>query len=276
MTLTTKQSALDVLVDPEWLEAHLDTAAVRVVEVDVSPTPYNEGHIRNAVLWNIYRDLKDADYRLVGRAQIQALIEQSGIEPDSTVVFYGYAPALGLWLLELLGHHDARILNCNRDAWKRAGRPWTDAPAVVDPTSYPVGTSSAPIRADRRAVEAAVNDAACTIIDVRSAAEYQGQRFWPSGAMEPGGRAGHIPGAVHLSLDGILDDDGAFRDAAELGALFLPVGPDDNGAVVTYCTIGARAATAWFVLAHVLGRTNVRVYDGSWAEWGRASDTPID
>ena len=101
-----------VLVEPAWLEAHLDDPRVRVVEVDVSAAAYDDGHIDGAVLWNIYQDLKDSDYRPVETAALERLLDRSGIRPETTVVFYGYAPALGLWLMKLHGHADARILDC--------------------------------------------------------------------------------------------------------------------------------------------------------------------
>jgi thiosulfate/3-mercaptopyruvate sulfurtransferase len=94
--------------------------------------------------------------------------------------------------------------------------------------------------------------------------------------MEPGGRAGHVPSAVHQPIDGIYREDGAFRSAAELRDLFAPVVLDGSGELITYCTIGGRAATAWFVLTYLIGRDRVRVYDGSWAEWGRLPGTPVE
>jgi thiosulfate/3-mercaptopyruvate sulfurtransferase len=94
--------------------------------------------------------------------------------------------------------------------------------------------------------------------------------------MEPGGRAGHIPTAVHLPIDNLYDDRGTFRPAADLRGVFAAADPGDHGEFITYCTIGGRASTAWFVLTYLLGRGHVRVYDGSWAEWGRMADTPVD
>ena len=93
--------------------------------------------------------------------------------------------------------------------------------------------------------------------------------------MEPGGRAGHVPSAVHQPVDGLCNPDGSFRTAAELRRVFSAVDLDGDGELITYCTIGGRAATAWFVLTQLLGRDHVRVYDGSWAEWGRTPGTPV-
>jgi thiosulfate/3-mercaptopyruvate sulfurtransferase len=246
-----------------------------VVEVDVSRAAYDQGHIEGAVLWSVYGDLKDREYRLIDRAATERMVERSGIAQGSVVVLYGYAPAMGFWLLKLYGHADVKILDCARSRWQEAGRPWTDATEPPARTRYPLPEQDARVRADQSSVEDAIGNPACTIVDVRTEPEYSGERFWPSGALEEGGRPGHIPSALHLPIEGVLDDGGSFRSPVELRRIFAPIDLSGGDEIIPYCTIGGRASTAWFVLSYLLGRDHVRVYDGSWAEWGRMPTTPV-
>jgi thiosulfate/3-mercaptopyruvate sulfurtransferase len=264
------------LAQPEWLAAHLDDPAVRVVEVDVSSRAYDEWHIDGAVLWNVYQDLKDADYRLVDTASVERLLARSGISPHSTVVFYGYAPAMGFWLMKLCGHQDVRILDCSRDAWQAEGRAVNSQATEPAAARYVLPEQDGRLRADHTAVRNAIGAPDETLVDVRTWDEYRGERFWPSGGLEPGGRAGHVPSAVHQPIDGLYDERGSFRPVTDLRAVFSAVDLDGGEELISYCTIGARACTAWFVLTYLLGRDHVRVYDGSWAEWGRMAGAPVE
>jgi thiosulfate/3-mercaptopyruvate sulfurtransferase len=270
-----------VLVDAEWLDAHLRDPAVRVVEVDVSRRAHDEWHIDGAVLWDVYRDLKDASYRPIDSAATMSLLARSGITPDATVVFYGYGPALGFWLMKLYGHADVRILDCSRDAWRDEGHPVSSQPSEPAVSGYVLPGPDARLRAGHAAVSDAIGHPDRTLLDVRSWDEYRGERFWPSGGLEPGGRAGHVPSAIHQPIDGLYDERGAFRDVAALRDIFSAVDfsavdLDSEDELITYCTIGVRASTAWFVLTYLLGRAHVRVYYGSWAEWGRMPGTPVE
>ncbi len=163
------------LVDQRWLADHLSDPRVRVVEVDAAA--YDDWHIDGAVLWNIYTDLKDAGYRTMDTATVQRLVTRSGIGPDSTVVFYGYAPALGFWLLKLYGHRDVRILDCSRETWQAGGQPRSTTTTEPPAGSFHLGAEDPGIRADLATVRAAIGQPGTTLVDVRSQAEYRGQCF---------------------------------------------------------------------------------------------------
>jgi thiosulfate/3-mercaptopyruvate sulfurtransferase len=262
------------LVSADWLEAHLGDPDVRVVEVDVSDGRHGESHIEGAVLWDVYTDLKDAEYRIVDEAGLERVFRRSGITSESTVVFYGYAPAMGLWLLELVGHAGGRLLDCSRETWLAEGRPWTRSQLLPESSEYSLSSGRAPIRAGLRDVLESVEAEDTLLLDVRTREEYVGERFWPSGGMQPDGRPGHVPSAIRFDPGELYDRRGAFRSVEELRRAFAPV-LTDGRAIITYCTIGGRASTTWFVLTHLLGRYDVRVYDGSWAEWGRTPHVPV-
>ena len=111
-------------------------------------------------------------------------------------------------------------------------------PAAV---SYVLGEENEQLRADHRAVQNAIGHPGQTIVDVRSAAEYSGERFWLSGGLQPGGRAGHVPGAVHQPIESLYDERGAFRTAADLRGAFGAINLDGGDELIPYCTIGGRA-----------------------------------
>lgn len=265
----------DIFAEPSWLAEHLNDPGVRVIEVDVSRAAYAQGHIPGAILWNAYADLRQADYSPLERGEFEELLSRSGLAPDATIVFYGYGPYLGFWLMKAYGHEHALVLNGTRQGWREAGLPWTtDLPEMVTST-YTFAEAEAPQLMSLDTLQSTLGSGNPSILDVRSDAEFIGERFWPSGATEGAGRPGHIPGAVHLHIDLLHTSDGAFKSAAELRQLFQERGVVPERGVVTYCTIGARASEAALVLRYLLDYPDVRVYYGSWAEWGTRAQTPI-
>ena len=277
ISIKAKSAALsDVFAEPAWLAEHLDDPDVRVVEVDVSRAAYAQGHIPGAVLWNAYTDLHHTDYSPVERGEFADLLSRSGLAPDGTIVFYGYGPYLGFWLMKAYGHERALVLNGTRQDWQKACLPWTTDLPKLKPSTYTLEASNVPQLMELHALQDTLGSGNPLILDVRSEAEFVGERFWPSGATAGAGRPGHIPGAIHLHIDLLHTADGAFKGAAELRQLFQERGVVPELSVVTYCTIGARASEAALVLRYLLGYPDVRVFDGSWAQWGTRTETPIE
>ena len=138
MTRTRQQS--EDIVDVRWIVTHAGDPRVRLVEVDVSRAAYEQGHIPGAILWNAYADLRDSAYRPVPPPALQRLFSRSGISPETTVVFYGYAAPLGFWLMKAHGHRDVRMLVGPRDQWVEAGEPWAQAVPQLAESPYPLPT----------------------------------------------------------------------------------------------------------------------------------------
>lgn len=272
-----------VLVSTEWLAQRLDSDDLVVVESDEDVLLYDTGHIPGAVKIDWHMDLNDAltrDY-LDGEAFAE-LMASKGIGRDTTVVFYGdnhnWWAAYALWVFTLFGHPDVRLLDGGRAKWVAEGRPLTTDVPERPRTEYPVvERDDAPIRAFRDEVLGHVEGGGA-LVDVRSPQEFSGELLhMPDYPQEGSLRGGHIPGAANVPWKRAARDDGTFRSAAELRAIYLDelgLSPDDE--VIAYCRIGERSSHTWFVLHHLLGVERVRNYDGSWTEWGNLVGAPIE
>ncbi len=264
------------VVDTAWIQSRLGEANARLVELDVSPGAYDAGHIPGAVFWNAYSDLRDRDYKPVGRVDLERLLSRSGIAPDTTIIFYGYGAALGLWLMKAHGHRDVRKLVGSREQWAENGGTWSTQVPEPAKSSNPLTEADANALSTRATVEGAIGDPDYVLLDVRSELEFSGERFWPSGATEDTGRAGHVPGAISVPIDLLRAEDDTFRTAEEMHRALEIAGVTPEQHVITYCTIGNRASHAWFALKYLLGYPNVTVYYASWVEWGKSPDTPVE
>lgn len=117
-------------------------------------------------------------------------------------------------------------------------------------------------------------DKAGVLVDIRSADEYNGKIFAPNGVPELAVRAGHVPGAVNVTWSKLVAEDGTFKSADELRAIYRAAGVDGSKPIITYCRIGERSSHSWFALRKLLGY-DVRNYDGSWTEYGNSVGSPI-
>ena len=269
------------LVSTDWLAENLGTPGLVVLESNEDILLYETGHIPGSRKIDWHTDLNDADTRdFVDGATFAKLMGEKGVSRDSTVVIYGdksnWWAAYALWVFTLFGHEDVRLLDGGRDKWIAEGREMTTDKPVVTATDYPVvERRDEPVRAYLPDVLAHLGNG--PLIDVRSPAEYTGERtHMPDYVDEGAMKGGHIPTAVSVPWGKAAAEDGTFRSRSELDALYggeagLKTGDD----VVAYCRIGERSSHTWFVLKHLLGFESVRNYDGSWTEWGNAVRVPI-
>ncbi|MFX0593060.1 sulfurtransferase [Melissospora conviva] len=270
------------LVTTEWLAEHLDDPGLVVVECDEDVLLYETGHIPGAVKIDWHLELNDQltrDY--LDAERFAELCAAKGIGRDSTVVFYGdnfnWWAAYALWVFTLFGHSDVRLLDGGRQKWVAQGREMTREAPKRPRADYPVPVrDDAPIRAFREEVLDHVR-AGRPLVDVRSPGEYSGAMLhMPDYPQEGALRGGHIPGAVSKPWKSAANDDGTFKSADELRAIYadqLGLAPDDD--VIAYCRIGERSSHTWFVLRYLLGYDKVRNYDGSWTEWGNLVRAPV-
>lgn len=269
------------LVSTQWLADHLDADGLVVLESNEDILLYETGHIPGARKIDWHTDLNDADTRdFVDGAAFADLMSRKGISRDTTVVLYGdksnWWAAYALWVFTLFGHEDVRLLDGGRDKWIAEGRPLTTDRPDVAPADYPVAErNDAPIRAFLPEVLAHLGHG--PLIDVRSPAEYTGDRTHMPDYMDEGAmKGGHIPTAASVPWSKAAAEDGTFRTRGELEELYLgQAGLKEGDDVVAYCRIGERSSHTWFVLKHLLGFETVRNYDGSWTEWGNAVRVPI-
>ncbi len=270
------------LVTTDWVAAHEGDRNVRLVEVDVDTTAYDTGHIPGAIGWDWRVDLQRHPVRDVpDRAGWEALLSRSGIGNDDLVVLYGdnnnWFAAFAYWLFKLYGHADVSLMNGGRKKWVEEGRPLTQTPTQVVPTTYHATEADSRLRAFRDQVAATLGRADTALVDVRSPQEYSGELLAPENLPQEGAqRGGHIPSAQSIPWGTAVAEDATFKSASELRAIYGGKGVTPEKATIAYCRIGERSAHTWFVLTELLGYPDVRNYDGSWTEWGSMIGAPIE
>ncbi|AUB78162.1 thiosulfate sulfurtransferase [Spiribacter roseus] len=271
----------DALVTTDWLADNLDRDDLTVIEVSVNPGKFERGHIPGAVNFRWHTDLVDTVRRdIVDRASFQTLLRDAGVSGDDEIVLYGdtnnWFAAWGAWIFDIYGVDSVRLLDGGRDKWEAEGRPLSLRPASHPQGDIEVSEADESIRAFLpEVVEVASNEAANTqLVDIRSAAEYEGRIIAPDGVDELSVRAGHIPGAVNVGWGNAVNEDGTFKSADELRAIYAQAGVDGSKPVITYCRIGERSSHTWFALSKILGY-DVKNYDGSWTEYGNSVGVPV-
>ena len=272
----------DVLVSTDWLQEHLHDDGVRIIEVDEDTSAYDKGHITGAVSWNWTTDLHTKvgrDYQ--DQAGFSRLLSEAGVGPDTTVVLYGgnnnWFAAYAYWLLKLRGYDDVKLLNGGRKKWELESRELANDVHTYPPTGFSITAADRPeIRALRDEVIGKLGGQT-GFVDVRSPEEYRGEKLAPDHLPQEQSQVpGHIAGAANIPWAKAANDDGTFKSADELRALYEAEGITSDREIIAYCRIGERSSHTWFALQELLGYTNVKNYDGSWTEYGSLVGAPVE
>jgi thiosulfate/3-mercaptopyruvate sulfurtransferase len=274
--------AKDVLVDTQWVQDHLDDPDIRIVEVDENPALYAEAHIPGAIGFDWRADLQDQVRRdFLGPEAFGELFGSRGISNDHTIVLYGdrnnWFAAYTYWYLKYYGHDAVKLVNGPREKWISEGRPTTADVPSYEAATFTASEGDVAIRARRDEVLAALGSET-RLVDVRSPQEFSGELIAMPGYEQEGAqRGGHIPSASSVPWAQAVQEDGTFKSKDDLEQLYTDKGVlSDGNPVIAYCRIGERSAHTWFVLHELLGRDDVKNYDGSWTEWGNLVDVPVE
>lgn len=272
------------LVSADWLHAHLGEPVLKVVDASWylpdqkrdAAAEFLTGHIPGAVRFDIDEIADKASglpHMLPDAAAFAAAAGALGLSDTDTIVVYDgaglFSAARVWWMLKIFGAKDVRVLDGGLPAWKAAGHPLEAGAASPVPATFDARLDAAAV-ADFASVGAALDDASATIVDARSAPRFRGEAPEP----RPGVRAGHMPGARNVHYASLLDAAGRLRPPEENRQAFQSAGVDLSQPVITSCGSGVTAAILLLALSE-MGKADVRIYDGSWSEWGARTDAPV-
>lgn len=274
---------MDLLVSTDWLEDELGADRLRIVDASyfaLDPTrdprqDYLAGHIPGALFLDL-GSLKDSanpiPFMLPSAELFAARMEELGISDGDRIVLYDDTPhrtsARAWWMFRAFGKTEVALLDGGLKKWMAEERPLS----IKLPRP---GRGSFTAKADRSLVRtldqmrANVDHPAEVVADARGAARFNGEERDP----RPEVGAGHIPGSRNLPYDRLFNADGTWKLGKELKDEFDRAGIDLSKPLVTTCGSGVTAAVVLFG-AVLLGKRDVALYDGSWAEWGTDPQTP--
>lgn len=273
------------LVSTEWLGTHLVDPDLSVLEISsdtAADAEYFKGHVPGS-RFAYWKDLlwHETDRQFPSPSTMAERLSSLGFPAEGRIALLGdpvQFSTYAYWVMTMTGQGSRFVhVDGGREKWVSEGRPLTtDVPSPATTTIEP-GSPDESCRIGRDEVRDGLENPQRLVIDARSPEEYAGERVSPDWFEVDYGaeRTGRIPGARHLYYTAILTEDGAYLPPEELRARLgdLPV---DSSEVITYCRLSHRATLVWFALKYLLGVQNVRVYDGSWTEWGSIVGFPIE
>ncbi len=270
----------DVLVSADWAQENLSAPGLVFVEVDEDTSAYDGATSRVPSSWTGRRTCRTrcAATSSTRRAS-RPCSRPSGISNDDTVVLYGgnnnWFAAYAYWYFKLYGHQNVKLIDGGRKKWELDSRPLSNDAVERPATQYKAQDPDLSIRAFRDEVVASIGSK--NLIDVRSPDEFSGKILAPAHLpQEMAQKGGHVPTAKNIPWSKAANEDGTFKSDEELAELYDEQGYDESKATIAYCRIGERSSHTWFVLRELLGKPDVKNYDGSWVEYGSLVGVPIE
>ncbi|MDZ4736202.1 MAG: sulfurtransferase [Rhodospirillaceae bacterium] len=275
----------DSLVSTSWLADHVAAPDIRIVdgtfylptEGKSARAEYQKQHILGAVFFDI-DEIADSDtdlpHMLPSPEKFSSRVRRLGLGDGNRIVVYdanGMGAARVWWTFRVFGHRDVAVLDGGMRKWLAEGRPIEDLPPMPRERHFTAQFNNLLVR-NKGQVRANLGTSREQVLDARSRGRFAGTEPEPRAGL----RSGHIPGSCNLPAGMVMDPaDGTFLPPDILKKRFEEAGIDLDRPVITSCGSGVTAATLAFAL-HLIGHDDVAVYDGSWSEWGRAGDTPVE
>jgi thiosulfate/3-mercaptopyruvate sulfurtransferase len=266
------------LVETQWVADNMKNINLVYVGFvgENNRKQYEGKHIAGSAYLGM-KDIMSAMTATPNQENFEKIMGQAGISNDAYVILYStpaanpFVPAV-YWLMKYFGHQNVSIMNGSLDKWSREGRKTDGVPPQIKSAKYKAAAGSKNMYTDAAYVLNNLKNNGAVIVDTRAADEYTGKKEinYIKGK-------GHIPGAKNLNFYPTnRNNDGSYKSAAQLKAAYEAAGVTKDKEIITYCESGPRAADSYFALKEILGYSNVKVYVGSWMEWGNNTKYPVE